>query len=83
MTSQGGASLCMLDKQCYTRARIHMPTRPGIRTHACARAHTEKYVIRISFPRQKLFADAPQHVIRTLFLFLVYKSVCVSPAKRR
>jgi hypothetical protein len=33
--------------------RMHMPTRPGTRTHA----HTDQYVILITFPR---FVNAPQ-----------------------
>ena len=56
----------MMDNQGYTHARAL--TRPHPRTHALT--HTQKYAIRIAFPRQQWLADPHEcHVIRALLSF--------------
>jgi hypothetical protein len=57
----------MLDKQGYMHSRPWTRQRIRTRTRARAWTHTHKYVIRIAFPRQQWFANAPQcYIIRTL-----------------
>ena len=49
---------CWISKATCTHAHAH--AQPLGHKHTCARAHTDKYVILIAFPRQQQFAKAPQ-----------------------
>ena len=46
---------CWISKA--TRAHAHASGHPSTHTHANARAHTQKYVIFIAFPRQQWFHE--------------------------
>ena len=70
-------TLCMLDKQAYMH--VHTCTRPRVRVHALTHAHTDQWVILIAFPRQQLFANAPQcYVVRTLPVFFYLSTLLLN-----
>ena len=62
----------MLDKQGYTRARMHTPTRPGKRTHA--RTHTQKICTIYCFPTATMIRERASKLRYTYIACFVYYS---------